>query len=268
MVFHSNKQVAKAIRRFFKQGQVRDFIKPLTIQFVVIPPKQLANDDTISLWTHVLDRLSHKTTCGLPLIAALGSQCSWGTLGGVVLVDERLFSMTSRHLLSQLISSTSQDLVNDDVRSETSLTDDGTFSYVNEVHLTETEVEEDCGPYSTTLDEGDLRHQIASVNPWTLESFAGSNDLDWTLMSLETDFWLPNLVDKSEIQVGKSVLHDPKAIVDLVMVHPDVRPRCQDVLVLSGHGLKPGILNTQRAFLLPSGGSEFVETFTLTPNKE
>lgn len=265
-VFYSDRKVAKRIHAFFKQSHLQETMKKsatdFPIHYTLQPPRQLSDDaNKVSIWVSPIDHYSAKTCCGMPIMSTFDQSSARATIGGIVLIDGTLFGMTVDHVISRLVSA----------RDETSQSGDSsvTDSSFEDFAIPDPAISQlgldNFGNSTTTVFDLSEARTIASVDMSDLWCRKGYSYLDWALLQLPPDFYLPNVIEESKMTWSKE--NSSEHYLDIIGIETRSRKSVREVIIMSGNHYKPAVLRPHSASLLMSPGTDFTDILTLSPRK-
>lgn len=265
-VFYSDRNVAKRIHAFFKQRHIQEIIKKSDTDFpthyTLQPPRGLSDDaNEVTIWARQFDNDFIKTSCGLPIVSTMGLSSARATIGGSVLIDGTLFGMTVDHMISRLESVRDNSLQSGSGSGTDSSFEDYAMSDPD-TSRSESDRLESLAPIAFDLSEA---RKIASVDMSNLTCRKGYSYLDWALIQLPPDFYLPNVVEESKRTWSKAAASEQ--CIDIIGIDIENRQSVKEVIIMSGNRYKPAVLRPRSASLLMGPGTGFTNVFTLSPRK-
>ncbi|KAI0122974.1 hypothetical protein BJ170DRAFT_687683 [Xylariales sp. AK1849] len=269
LVFTADRKLAKKIRRFFGQQHIRDILgseEPrLDVHVFGKPPVRLATEDSIAVRRFLRHDEPLRSACGILVKATLQDRVTYGTIGGVLGVDGRLFGMVTAHLIMQLVqtrpaaSDHESSDGNSTIEDAYHMADDLDYSDIAPSEPFESDLTSDSCPIPTL--------EIAKIDANVAAPLQEYSNLDWALIPIGAELWLPNILEKYLVSVGKSISQSQENVPELRIPRWVFGQESKRVIVLSGNGLKAGILKLQHAALMVSPGTSFTKTLTLTVSK-
>jgi hypothetical protein len=199
--------------------------------------------------------------CGQPIMLSNGATSVFATIGGVLQVSKspdetpHLYGFTAAHSLISLIrmnTSGGTHSFEDDISESSDDNDDFDDDDDDEILFevpSDDDLETDTQPFNIQ-NAGMLGSIIAN-------SVEMPTNRDWSLVSLNEQSWLPNLLPAhtSSKHTKERALFFSNASLPFSY--------CASVTVITCRGPQQGILETNKSFLFCSPGAELIQTFDL-----
>ena len=260
IVVQCEAKFAKKVKKFFAQSIVKEYLgDDFKLHVLNRAPQGLASDVEIKVYG--LEIGATDTLCGQPIMLSNGDTSAFATMGGIVQVvtdidyEPQLYGFTAAHSLLPLIRANAAEDADspEDGVSECSSDDDDDEDDDDEDILFDVPSDEDADSdaQSFNIHEADIVGKIMA------NSVEMPVNRDWSLVSLERQSWLPNLLPPQISSKGVNGIPIYFSDASLPFSYSAT------VTVLTCRGPQQGTLETNKSFLFTAPGSELIQTFDL-----